>query len=347
MQRLLLESGAIAKVAVARPLGERALILSRALTRLRIYRAPALLNFSQRAQAARAYAEAHAPFANTGALILRTKRGAEIWYWDRSKLAALEPLGQVSPESVWRTPGEGWRIVRCEEGLEAQYWEAGCLCASTWRRQDFGVQQWRTFVLSVANPAIAAPAEPPPAETLAMTATAWRWRVVASPLTWRDLERACWTLVMCAAAVTALLCGQAMRSSALAERESARVEAAEQTLRSDPELAAAIENYRLINDYARATASTYALIAATEAHEALARFGLRADTWRVSDGQLSVIVDGALGETPVRDVVRAFDEAKHLCAALPEIAGAGRFEIRASVTGPDAPCATTRAGAQG
>jgi hypothetical protein len=346
--RLLLESGAVGDAATLRRASTRDLIISRALTRLRIYRAPPKLNFFQRAQAARVFAEAHAPFDTTGTLILRTKIGAEIWYWDQSKLAALAPLGHVLPESIWRAAGDGWRILRCAEGVEAQYWEGGCLQASTWRRQDFSADQWRTFVLSVAKPALAAPSDPPPTIDLAMSETAWRWRVVAPAPSWGDAERASLTVAICAAAVTAFLCGQAIKSSAIAHREQARIEAIEQRFREDARLSEAVEQHRLLTEYARATQQRHVLIAATEAHEVLSRFGLQAETWRISNGRMSLIVNGALGETPVRDVVRDIDEADHLCAAMPEIAGAGRFEIRANVKAPEAPCpATARAGVRG
>ncbi len=336
--RLLLESGAVSDVATPRRGGARDLILSRALTRFRVYRAPLTLNFFQRAQAARVFAEAHAPFDNPGTLILRTDIGAAIWFWDRNKLAALEPLGRVSPESVWGAAGDGWRIVECAEGVAAEYWEAGCLRASTWRRQDFTADQWRTFVLSVASPSVAAPADPPPPIKLPMSSIAWRWRVIGPPPSWRDAERASLTVAICAAAIGAFLCGQAIKSSAIAQREEARIEAVERTLREDAPVAEAIEQHRFLTEYARATRPRHVLIAATEAQEVLSRFGLQADTWRISDGQMSLLVNGVLGETPVRDVVRGIDEADHLCAAMPEIAGAGRFEIRANVTEPDAPC---------
>ena len=109
--RLLLESGTLADDAVSRLVGARDLVLSRALCRFRFYRAPQTLTRSQFAQAARVFAEVHAPFADTGTLILRAAAGAGIWYWDRAKLSSFEPVGQISPESVWREPGDGWRVV--------------------------------------------------------------------------------------------------------------------------------------------------------------------------------------------------------------------------------------------
>ena len=58
----------------------------------------------------------------------------------------------------------------------------------------------------------------------------------------------------------------------------------------------------------------------------------------VSAEGLSLIVDASVSDAPVRDIVAAMEEAPHLCDALPEIAGAGRFEIRANVASAETAC---------
>lgn len=330
--RLLLESGALEADTVSRLVGARDLVLSRALCRFRHYRAPQNLSSSQLAKAARVFAEAHAPFANTGMLILRSLNGAGIWYWDRAKLAAHEPVGQASPESVWREAGEGWRVVTCVEGFEAQYWHEQRLLASTWRRQAFTPSQWSAFALSVEAPAEAAPAEPPAPIALPMSDGTWRNKITKEPLGWRDAERAGVTVAICAAAVAALFVGQALHSDQIAKREQARAETIQHTFREDHEIARALEQRRLVNAYATATRHPQVLLAATEAHEVLSRFGLRASTWRASEEGLSVIVDASISDAPVRDIVAAIEEAPHLCNAVPEVAGPGRFEIRATIS---------------
>lgn len=286
--------------------------------------------------AARAFAEAHAPFADSGMLLLRSSAGVEIWYWDRAKFAALPPVRQASPESVWREPGEGWRVAECTEGFEAQYWQDGALIASTWRRQSFAPAQWTAFALSVEAPAIPAPAEPPTPVSLPMSNGAWRDRIVKQPLGWRDVERGAITLAICAAAVAALFTGQALRSGQIASTQSERAAAIEQTLREDRDVARAREHLRLLRDYRSVTNGAPGLLAAAEAHAVLARFGLRASSWRSSADGVSLIVDAPIGEAPVRDIVAAMDEAPHLCDAVPEVAGAGRFEIRAAISCGDA-----------
>ncbi|MEQ1820594.1 MAG: hypothetical protein ABL871_18480 [Terricaulis sp.] len=329
--RLLLESGALEADAVSRRVGARDLVLSRALCRFRHYRAPQNLTSSQLAKAARVFAEAHAPFANTGMLILRSLNGAGIWYWDRAKLAVHEPVGQVSPESVWREAGAGWRVVTCVEGFEAQYWQEQRLLASTWRRQAFTAAQWNAFALSVEGPTEAPPVEPPAPVALALIDGTWRGKIIKEPLGWRDAEKVGVTVAICGAAVAALFAGQALHSDQIANREQARAETIEQTFREDRDIARALEQRRLVNAYAAVTRHPQVLIAATEAHEVLSRFGLRASTWRANEEGLSVIVDASISDAPVRDVVAAIEEAPHLCNAVPEIAGLGRFEIRADI----------------
>ncbi len=336
--RLLLESGALADDAVSRLVGARDLVLSRAHCRFRFYRAPQALTGSQFAQAARVFAEAHAPFSASGILILRTAGGAGIWYWDRAKLSSFEPVGQVSPESVWREVGEGWRVVACVEGYEAQYWENGGLLASSWRRQPFVSAQWAAFTLSVDQAAVAVPEEAPAPIALPLINGSWRGTIVKPPLSWRDAERAGVSVALCGAALAALFIGQALKSEHIARREQARAEVIEHTLREDRDAARAMDQRRLLREYAAATQQPHILLAVTEAQEVLSQFGLRASTWRASEDGLSLIVDASISDAPVRDVVAAIEEAQHLCGALPEIAGSGRFEIRAEISAPGADC---------
>lgn len=344
LSRLLLESGALSEHAVSRLVGRRDLVLSRALCRFRFYRAPQALSGSQLAQAARVYAEAHEPFSNTGTLILRSVGGAGIWYWDRDRLMSLEPVGHVSPESIWREAGDGWRVVACVEGHEAQYWESGALRASTWRRQSFSASQWAAFTLSVDDACVAAPAEAPAPVVLPLTNGLWRNAIIKPPLTWSDAERAGVSVAICGAALAAMFVGQALRFEQITHREQQRIDLAQQTLREDRQATRAMDQRRLLQEYVAATRHPQVLLAATEAQEVLSRFGLRASAWRVSEEGISVIVDAAISDAPVRDVVAAMEEAPHICAATPEIAGPGRFEIRGAVLASGAECVARASG---
>lgn len=337
--RLLLEGGELALTAAAS--SARDLLLSRALCRFRAFRAAPGLTGGQLTRAARLYAEANAPFADSGMLLLRAPYGASIWYWDRVKLGNSATLKRISPETVWQAPGDGWRIVTCAEGYEAQYWEAGCLLASTWRREPLTPQQWAAFTLSVDAYNTDPPTNPPTPETPALRGVSWRRRVIHPPLGWRDVQNAAVTVTICAAAVAALLSGQALRHAQSARAEQARIEIAEQQLRHDPDLVRARQQITLLQDYARSTPTPVALSAAVETLETLSSFGLQASSWRVEAGAMSAIVDASISEAPVREIVAALEAKPHLCGAAPEIAGEGRFEVRARVVQDGGACDET------
>ena len=165
---LLLESGVVEDMdgAAAHLAPGQTLVLSRAWCRFRLYRAPEGLQPSQIARAARLHAEEHAPFEASGTLLMRTPQGAAIWYWDKARVGAVNPrgaapVGACAPETLYRDVGDGWRILVCVEGLEAQYWEQGGLVASSWRRSAFTREQWAAFVLGVESAGREAPDLPP------------------------------------------------------------------------------------------------------------------------------------------------------------------------------------------
>lgn len=334
--RLLLESGAIVNAANAHA-GAQAWVLSRALCRFRLYRAPTTIRPSQYSRAARTFAELNAPFEDSGWLILRAPVGAEIWYWDRSKLGSIPKDARVSPEAVWQAPGDGWRIVSCTEGYDAQYWSGKRLVASSWRRGVMTSAQWAAFVLGVGETESPAPAEPPAPVSLSLVDRDWRRRVIGPAPTWRDAERVGGSMAICGAALAAFFVGQALNSEGVARREQSRLAEVQETLRNDDVFRRAMDQSLLVREYNAAVQQPPVLAAAAEAHSALAALGLRASSWRTSDRGLSVVVD-ALGTTPVQEVVDAIEAAEHLCGAVPEIAGAGQFEVRASIADPDGGC---------
>ena len=304
---------------------------------------PQSLSASQRPRAARAFAELHAPFEETGILILRAPAGAEIWYWDKSKLGAQAENMRVSPESVWQEAGDGWRVLACAEGFEAQYWSGEQLMASTWRRGPFTESQWAAFALSVDEPDAPPPTTPPAAISSSLVDTAWRRRVIGQPLGWRDVERAGVSVAICGAALAAFFSAQALRSDITARGEHARLESIQESFRQDSGLARALEQRRLLREYAAAVEQPPVLRGAAEAHAALAAFDLRARSWRADAEGLNVIVDAPIAESPVREVVVAIEEAPRLCGAVPEIASSGGFEIRARITAPEASCSAAEA----
>ncbi|ANP45716.1 hypothetical protein ATE48_07185 [Candidatus Viadribacter manganicus] len=328
--RLLLEEGAFeAGPPRAR---RRDLVLSRALCRYRFFERPADLSNAEFAKARQLFAEAHAPYPNTGMMILRAPKGASIWYWDKAKSAEF-PNAEISPESVWRGVGEdGWRVITCAEGYEAQYWQDKTLIASSWRRQALSAAQWRAFVLSVEAQGLAAPELAPSPIEAAFADGAWRRSLVKAPLSWADVEKIGFSAALCALAASALFCGQGLRFGAYSAEARARHSELEARFRDDRELARALLHYRQVEAFSAASDRALVLTALTEAQETAGEFGLNLRAWRADSAGLSFSFESAIGETPVREIVSAIEAQPHLCNATPEIAGPREIEVRADLS---------------
>ena len=329
---LLLESGALHEGEAARATLSRGVVLSRALCRHKPFRAAPGLTRAQVARAARTYAEAHAPFVETGSLVLRTLQGAAIWYWDKAQLATLgagSAGDKVSPESVWRTGGDGWRILACAEGFEAQYWEDGGLIASSWRREPFTREQWAAFVLGIESFERAPPDDPPAPQRVPMDDASWRRAQIKAPLGWRDLELGALSAGLCAVALAAMFAGQALRHDGGARAAARQADAIAARARQDANIARAHERAILLNEYAGSFADANALAAIGDAFTVLGRFGVQAQSWSADRQRLSLAIASAITETPVREIVAALEETPTLCSVTPELAGAeSGFELR-------------------
>jgi hypothetical protein len=307
-------------------------VLSRALCRFKLFPAGAGLTASQFARAARTFAEAEAPFADTGSLVLKTPVGASIWYWDRARLAALGVHGarEVSPESVWKPSGEGWRVVACAEGFEAQYWQDGALIASSWRRGPFVKAQWTAFALSVDGATLDAPEEPPMAMLLENSDGNWRRNQIKPPLGWRDVERGAATLALCGAALAAFFVGQALNHDRVATEERSAAAQIEARLRADPDIARVRERLALVRAYGDVMIDTHALSSTADAFEVFHRLELDVTAWSAEGAQFRAIVAAPQG--PVREIVAALEATPTLCGVTPEIGGAdGSVEFSARI----------------
>lgn len=153
-------------------------VVSRKLCRCTGVALPAL-TARQRASALALHLRQASPFARTGAYAVVGHGQAALWYWDRARVeAAARELGVdparlwVVPESVlWAPLESGLRLVRCREGVEAQWWSAGNLMSSRWWPQMPDAGEWAMFVrqLGAAGSGLsgAVPA-PVPVEPLAV-----------------------------------------------------------------------------------------------------------------------------------------------------------------------------------
>jgi hypothetical protein len=311
-------------------------VLSRALCRFKLYRAAPGLSRAQIARAARTYAEAHAPFADTGMLVLRAKHGAEIWYWDKAQAGAVKS----GPESLLREPGDGWRVLACGEGFEAQYWDDGGLIASTWRRQNFSQEQWAAFVLGVDAAKHEAPRMPPPPIDLPLLARAhWRARVIKPPWSWRDGETSAWSLALCALALAAFFAGQALHLEAITRSQAQAATAIEASIASDAALARARERTELLRAFNRVNAGGDALAAFADALSVFKTFNIEASTWRVDAQGLQATLNVSMTDIPLREVVAALEAKAHLCRVEPNLSSReGALELTAKLEGEAGAC---------
>lgn len=319
---ILLESGAIVgEDGAPASVAPRRLLLSRALCQYRFFRAPEGLSRGQMIRAARVHAQAHAPFSNSGVLLLRANQGVGIWYWDAALVEAANGVSapvHAAPETLQRDVGDGWRILTCAEGYEAQYWEAGDLMASTWRRRAFTAPQWSAFALSVEPASMPAPDAPPEAQsTPLLSGEPWRRLEIRRPLEWRDAENAGVTAAMVCTGVAALFLGQTLHFSAMARGDAQRLAALEAQAAADPALRTVQTNQALIHEYNALAAAPDILAASADLQEALASFGVEVRDWRLEDGRLHVVLNASLSQLPLHDVVSALEVKPLLCNVAP------------------------------
>ena len=325
--QLLLESGQWTPVG-GPPSSAR--LISRALCRYVYFDPPQALTPQQLARAARTFAEASAPYPDAGMILLRWPRGAGVWYWDKGRFGAAVGAGRVLPESIWRQPGEGWRIIACAEGYEAQYWEDGGLRAATWRRTLFSPQQWAAFALSVNKPKLEAPDAPPAAATLPMVSAQWRKIEIKAPPGWRDLQNGALAVSLCAAALSTFFAGQALHyDSQRRAEENARAEVFSH-MRGDDNITRMRANVELIDSFRRVADGVNVLGATAAAFGVFTQANIVVHDWSVDEREFRAVIDRPQG--PMRELLGALEAAPELCVARPEIiAGGQRAEVRVTL----------------
>lgn len=210
-------------------------LLARDLTTFSLFET-AKLPRSRRLQAARLHARTGAPYLLSSSTLVKTGSDFGVWWWDAERVNALvqkhhgvvgSPLAR--PESLAHPPGEGWRIVRLEDGYEAQLWRERRLVASAWRRERFDAASWRAFT-RLQRGMVEAPETPPAPQTLPLDFRAPAFAVSTADLSREQLLGAAAALVAIATAGMSLFfLGQGARLASEAgeiERETAEIQAA-------------------------------------------------------------------------------------------------------------------------
>lgn len=145
-------------------------LLARNLCAYALFEAAALPK-GRRAQAAALYARTASPYVVSGSALVKSGDDYGVWWWDLERISPLIEAAygrarpRIRPETLAQPRGSGWRIVKLKEGYEAQLWRNRGLTASTWRRDRYDAASWGAFA-RLQRSAEAAPATPPPAESL-------------------------------------------------------------------------------------------------------------------------------------------------------------------------------------
>ena len=339
---LLLESGALVNAAgepeTRSPNGR--VLISRALCQYRLFQPPAHLKPAHAAVAARAWAKAHSPFADPEILLLRTpSAGIGVWFWDRARTEG-RASERCAPESLYRADGEGWRIVTCAEGFEAQRWGGGVLLASTWRRTPFTREQWLAFVLGTEAAEGEAPELPPTPESLPLLAdTHWRRARIGPPLSWRDAEKIGGSVAVVGLCLSAFFVAQALKATNDAATDTRATASITARIAQDHDAQRTREFESLIGDYNGITQQSDVLAAVADAFQVYTHFGLQVTSWRASHAEIHASIAGSLPQIPLRDVVRELEAKPTLCGVTP-IFPRGRegIEISARVVAATGAC---------
>ena len=143
----------------ATPEGQRNLVVSRGFCHHALFSPPAGLSRRLVVRAARMQAEAHCPFADGDWLLSPAANGVAIWWWDASRVRTAigdrwaYDARRIVPETTLEPPGEGWRQMTTVDGFDMQYWSAGVLRSSHWRRHAFDAPAWNALAFGLAGAA--------------------------------------------------------------------------------------------------------------------------------------------------------------------------------------------------
>lgn len=209
-------------------------LLSRELTAFSLFET-AHLPRTRRGQAARLHARTGSPYLVSGSALVRSGADFGVWWWDSEVVNALvaarygarSPM--VRPETLAQPPGQGWRIVRLDEGYEAQLWRDRRLVASAWRRERFDGASWGAFT-RLQRGAPDAPQTPPPPQTLPIDFSTPAFSISPSDLSQEQLlGLGAGGLALATFGVSLFLVGQGARlasDAAEIEKETGQIQAA-------------------------------------------------------------------------------------------------------------------------
>lgn len=256
---------------------------------------------------------------------------AHVWAWSALADSDASTAENSVPESaVQAAPSQdGFRLLRCLEGFEGQFWSRGVLQASRWWASIPEETAWQQFQRSAGEP----PSGRPQPETPEWIARAWA-RSADAGQAW--LLRNEGRMVLGVAVLLALAMGWQLASLwktswAVSSAQSRLVQLQEQAAPQLEIRDRALADRDMIERLRRLEPPFEILpLMATLAHVQPEAAEVR--EWQVEGDLLRIVLEGE--ELDPGTVVRAFESIDHLSDVLAERErGAGRIAVNARLRG--------------
>jgi hypothetical protein len=287
-----------------RPVVAGTVLVQRGMCRFEYFPAPAGLGNGAAERAALLAAEARAPFARPGYVVIRGILGYGLWWWDEARLLeSLPPRSrrdrvQILPESIIYGVDEGVRILRLSEGFEAQRWNDATLVASTWRRGEFDARTWAVFLASSPDEeAHGSRALPAPQLPKAQVRKLEKFVVTPRVPVWAQLQRAAYLVCALLLVPTVFFAGEAARYEHIRRADTSATAglAALSGGAGGPGKGSLVSDLELLNELAARADENPTISALSAASAVLDRFGLDFERATIENGNVQIELTGLSG----------------------------------------------------
>lgn len=298
------------------------ILLPRRLCRLQPYVPPQRLSGRAAADAALLFAEANAPFADTGTFVARAGRQFNVWSWDRRRINHILPnklkgATVLVPETVFHAPRDGVAIIDLGgAGIEAQVWDDGVLVASRYNAEAIAPAAWALFLQSAA---VEGPDLPPQPEARSFSPPPDLGAIDVQPgPEWRRIANGAVAGLFIVGALTLFQLGSVMHLSTALSTEKAAIAALDQFRLGQSEQAA-------IQRQLTALRRTRALVDQPNPVSVLADALTLAQTYGISISTFAVEQDrvrfGIEGGDPdaLQDFAVALEDSPTFAAVTPQL----------------------------
>ena len=323
-----------------RPVVAGTVLVQRGMCRFEYFPAPLGLGNGAAERAALLAAEARAPYARPGYVVIRGILGYGLWWWDEARLLESLPSRsrrdgiQILPESLIYGVDEGVRILRLSEGFEAQCWNDATLVASTWRRGEFDARTWAVFLASSPyEEAHGGRGLPAPQSPKAQVRKLEKFVVRPRVPVWSQLQRAAYLVCALLLLPTVFFAGEAARYESIRRADAAAT--AELTALSDStgvsgkgSLASDLE---LLNELAARADENPTITALAAATAILDTFDLDFESTTIENGNVQIELIG-LSSSQLEPLAAALEADNLFGSVRPQLDSATGKVVITAVT---------------